>query len=109
LKVLNVYEDENITVIVFDCVQGRELFQWILKRGFISEAATPAITTQILLGVKVLHDNGMTHLDLKPENILIVESPGQVFTVKLTDYLLEGVFDEDLKIIGTRSAALHRS
>jgi serine/threonine protein kinase len=79
------------------------LFQWILKRGFISEAATPAITTHIILGLKVLHDNGMTHLDLKPENILIVESLGHVFTVKLTDYLLDGVFDEELKIIGTRS------
>jgi serine/threonine protein kinase len=101
VKVLDVYEDPNVTLLVSESVQGRDLFQWILKKGYISEAATAALATHVLLGLKVLHDNAIVHLDLKPENILIVESPGPSYTAKLTDYCLAGTIDADDELRGT--------
>jgi serine/threonine protein kinase len=101
VKVFDVFENEKVVMLVLEPVIGRDLFQWILKRGYISESATAALATHILLGLKVLHDHNIMHLDLKPENILVVESPGPLFTAKLTDYCLAATIEADQELRGT--------
>ena len=53
-------------------MQGRDLFDYIQKRGFsLSERRTQEITYQLCQGVKYLHEFGIVHRDLKLENIMM--------------------------------------
>jgi serine/threonine protein kinase len=94
VRVLDIFEDQIVIVLVLESVQARDLFQWIMKRGSISESATAAAATHVLTGLRHLHANGIVHLDLKPENVLVTESGG-VVTLKLTDYCLAPVILND--------------
>ncbi len=69
--------------IILDLAKKGELFNYILypKKGF-SESQTRYIFTEILKGVKSIHDNGIIHLDLKIENIMIDE----FYNVKISDF-----------------------
>ncbi len=73
----------NNYYIVLDLGKKGELFNYILypKKGF-SESQTRYIFTEILKGVKSIHDNGIIHLDLKIENIMIDE----FYNVKISDF-----------------------
>ena len=73
----------NNYYIILDLGKKGELFNYILypKKGF-SESQTRYIFTEILKGVKSIHDNGIIHLDLKIENIMIDE----FYNVKISDF-----------------------
>ncbi len=49
---------------------------------------TSRIFAQIILGLKYIHEKGVTQRDLKPENILLTERG----TVKILDFGLGNIF-----------------
>jgi 5'-AMP-activated protein kinase catalytic alpha subunit len=67
---------------VMDAVNGKELFDVLIKEGRFSEERCRDIFTQMLEGLRHVHNRGVYHRDLKPENILLDNSG----VVKLIDF-----------------------
>jgi len=93
LKLIEIYEDDENVYIVMELVDGSELFDRIVDKGYYSEKSTVHIIKQILFAVKYLHEKGIAHRDLKPENLLCSGS-GSHETVKIADFGLSKIFSD---------------
>jgi len=51
--------------IVFELMEGGELFDRIKSKGKLSESCAKLIFYQVVLAVHYLHKQGITHRDLK--------------------------------------------
>ncbi|XP_041979245.1 ovarian-specific serine/threonine-protein kinase Lok [Aricia agestis] len=79
------YDFPDTVYIVLELMQGGELFDRIFKHGPMPENLARFMFRQIVLAVKYLHANGITHRDLKLENVLC-ESKDEETRVKITDF-----------------------
>ena len=50
--------------------------------GFVDEAATRFYVSEVLLGLRYLHSEGVLHRDIKPSNVLL----GANGHIKLADF-----------------------
>jgi calcium/calmodulin-dependent protein kinase I len=91
LKLIEIYEDDDKVYIVMELVEGSELFDRIVDKGYYSEKSTVHIVKQILNAVKYLHQQGIAHRDLKPENLLC-SGEGANEVVKIADFGLSKIF-----------------
>ncbi|GMM53689.1 serine/threonine protein kinase [Maudiozyma humilis] len=57
--------------LVLEKIVDGELFDRIVKKTSLRQDETKAIFTQILTGLKYLHNQNIIHRDIKPENILL--------------------------------------
>lgn len=118
-----VFDSREAVYIVLELMQGGELFDRITKQGHLSEQFTRFLFRQMVLAVKYLHSQGITHRDLKvvyyfvqalfifigfslnfhtndkisnlqPENVLL-ESQEDDTLVKITDFGLSKFVGED--------------
>lgn len=93
--IVNIYdfcEEETRYIMVMEFVNGGELFDAIVNDGPYSEHDAAVLVQQILVGLKVLHDNNIVHRDLKPENLILQKSADGTTTVKISDFGLAGMF-----------------
>ena len=98
IKLIDLFENSETYFIVLDYMQGKDLFDYIQKRGFsLPEQRVQDLTYQIALGVKYLHEFGIVHRDLKLENIMMSDSSDQAVP-KIVDFGLA-------KIIGPSNTA----
>ena len=75
IKLVDLFENSDTYFIVLDYMQGKDLFDYIQKRGFsLPEQRVQDLTYQIAMGVKYLHEFGIVHRDLKLENIMMSDS-----------------------------------
>jgi len=68
--------------MLFEYIQGGELFSRLRKEGRFSNDVTLFYVTQILLALQYLHSLDIVYRDLKPENLLI-DKQGNI---KITDF-----------------------
>lgn len=85
LKLHEIYEESKKVFIVMELVEGSELFDRIVDKGYYSEKHAIKIILQILSAVTYLHDIGIAHRDLKPENLLC-SGEGENEVVKIADF-----------------------
>eukprot|EP01126_Amoeba_proteus_P042850 TRINITY_DN466_c0_g1_i4.p1 TRINITY_DN466_c0_g1~~TRINITY_DN466_c0_g1_i4.p1 ORF type:complete len:337 (+),score=57.97 TRINITY_DN466_c0_g1_i4:110-1120(+) len=96
LKLHEIYEDETSIYIVMELVNGSELFDRIIEKGYYSERNAMNVVRQILDAVAYLHSKGIAHRDLKPENLLC-SGTDENEIVKIADFGLSKIkSDEDL-------------
>ncbi|KAL7715738.1 Protein kinase [Entamoeba marina] len=84
VKLFDVFEDEQMILMVIEYMSGGELYDQIIQRGNFTEADASDIMYQILSALNYIHANGIGHRDLKPENLLCSTSKGDV--VKIADF-----------------------
>jgi calcium/calmodulin-dependent protein kinase I len=94
LKLIEIYENDDSVFIVMELVEGSELFDRIVDKGYYSEKSTVHIVKQILNAVRYLHQQGIAHRDLKPENLLC-SGEGANEVVKIADFGLSKIFGGD--------------
>ena len=70
IKVYEVYQDDMYIHIVTEYCKGGELFDRIVKQGYISENQAARYMLQMASAVQYLHARGIVHRDLQPENII---------------------------------------
>lgn len=70
--------------------------KYLYKNGPIPEPRVKNFTTQLIKGLKYLHENGIIHRDIKSENILI-DTDGKI---KLTDFGCSKKYSEELSETG---------
>jgi len=94
LRLIEIFEDVDKVYIVLELVEGSELFDRIVEKGYYSERNTINIVRQILSAVQYLHKMGIAHRDLKPENLLCSGTDTDE-VVKIADFGLSKMFSGD--------------
>jgi serine/threonine protein kinase len=70
----DVFESADDIFIVLECMKGRDMFDYMMKRNFnILEERSKAIMYKICRGINYLHSYGIVHRDLKFENIMMTD------------------------------------
>ena len=91
------FQDQRRLYMVFELVQGGELFARISARGMREESAR-FYAGELVLVLGYLHGLGITHRDIKPENILI----DQTGHIKLTDFgFAKEISERSMSFCGT--------
>lgn len=98
LKLHEIYEDESKVYIVMELVNGSELFDRIVDKGYYSEKNAANIVKQILSAVSYLHNIGIAHRDLKPENLLC-SGADETEVVKIADFGLSKIFNDEEELM----------
>lgn len=71
IECFQVIETEYNWYMVMEYVSGGELFDYVTKRGSLSEYEASSFFSQIISGIEYLHTEGIYHRDLKLENIML--------------------------------------
>ncbi|KAI8915845.1 kinase-like domain-containing protein [Gorgonomyces haynaldii] len=82
LSLYDVYETEKNLFLVLEHVEGGELFDYLVKKGRLTEQEAVGFFQQIILGVDYCHSHLICHRDLKPENLLLDRNRN----VKIADF-----------------------
>jgi len=86
-NIMRIYEllnDDKFYFIVSEYLRHGELYDFIIKRGTITESEVKTIIKQLFMAINYMHLNKIMHRDIKPENILI-DSLDDLY-IKLTDF-----------------------
>jgi serine/threonine protein kinase len=98
-----ICETDELTYIVMEYVEGRNLRSLIMSRALSTEAALDT-ACQIADALAEAHARGVLHRDIKPENILVNER-GQA---KLLDFGLARAFEQTGSLPGEATMAVTR-
>ncbi len=71
VQVYMVGEQEGIHFISQEYVQGRNLKEFITRKGPLEVPIALHILKQVAAALQVAHEKGIVHRDIKPENILL--------------------------------------
>ena len=95
IKVFQIYEDNYNYLIIMEYCEGGELFNYIVKKGKLSEIEAAFFFYQIINGVEYLFSQEIAHRDLKPENLLLNKNN----IIKIIDFGLSNFFDGEHNLI----------
>lgn len=70
-RVYRVFEGNGTAYIVLDYVEGQTLSDLLKQRGCLTEPVLIRLLTELLSGLKCVHEAGYVHRDIKPGNIMI--------------------------------------
>lgn len=90
LKLHYAFQTPFYLYMIFDFMNGGDLFYHIKKKGNLTEKEARFYGAQIILGLEYLHSKNILYRDLKPENILL-DSRGNI---KLADFGISKVLEE---------------
>jgi serine/threonine protein kinase len=89
--------------LVMDYADGKSLSQFIKANDFLEPSQAIPIFVQICDGLMYAHDKGIIHRDLKPSNI-ILQPDGDSLRVRIVDFGIAKVMEEDAKLTRTGEA-----
>jgi len=101
VRLKEVFNSEDVCIIVQELVNGGELFDRISEQGAFSEHYAAKFFRELLLVVKYLHEQGIVHRDLKPENIMLSDRSEDA-VLKLIDFGASKFAQHDKAINGMR-------
>jgi len=61
--------------IITELLRGGELFDYVVRKGSLSEAEAADIIRDVATALEYMHSMGVIHRDLKPENLLLYRDP----------------------------------
>lgn len=73
VQVYMVGEQEGIHFISQEYVQGRNLKEFITRKGPLEVPIALHVLKQVAAALQVAHEKGIVHRDIKPENILLTK------------------------------------
>lgn len=80
----------NTEIVMVIEYAGRELFDYIVTNGRMSEDGARRFFQQIICAVEYCHRHKIVHRDLKPENLLLDE----FLNVKIADFGLSNIMTD---------------
>ncbi|CDW82463.1 protein kinase domain containing protein [Stylonychia lemnae] len=93
IKLYEVYESDKYIHLVFEYLEGGELFERIKSKGLYQEKDAINVMRNLLQALDYLHQRGIVHRDLKPEN-LILASKDNDYNLKIADFGLASFMEK---------------
>jgi serine/threonine protein kinase len=92
------FQDEQNYYLVFDFIQGGEIFRLLRKENLFPNDVALFYTAEITLAFEHLHSQKIAYRDLKPENLLI----GADGHLRITDFgFAKKIEDRSYTLCGT--------
>jgi len=88
IQFYEIMESQKNLYIVMEYCEGKELFDFIVKKGKLNEVEACKFFQEIINALEYLHLNNITHRDLKPENLLLDFSK----SIKISDFGLSTLY-----------------
>lgn len=88
VQVYHLGECDGLRYMVLEYVDGRNLRDFLARKGPPDLPVTLSIIKQVALALQKAHEQGIVHRDIKPENILLTRK----VEVKVTDFGLSRFF-----------------
>ena len=86
VKLLDLFENIDYYYIVLECMEGKDMFDYLKSRSFkITEDRAKELMFQLMQAVEYLHSYGIVHRDLKLENIMMSDN-SEKSVPKLVDF-----------------------
>lgn len=99
VEYVGYFEDSSHIYVVMEFIEYGDLNNYLNIHGPMPEPLTKIAVTQVLHGLKYIHNKGISHRDLKPDNILIAsEDP---FVVKISDFGLAKMVNNEETFLKT--------
>ena len=97
IKLFDVYTTSHKIYIVMELMVGGELFDYVVKKGTLTEAEASSIIRMVTSALVYMHGQNIIHRDLKPENLLLTHKPDSMYDieVKIIDFGLSKVSGAD--------------
>ncbi len=89
---------EGIPYIVMEYLQGSDLSARIREAGRLDPGEALGLTEQILQVLTAVHASGIVHRDLKPENVFLARQSGGSVVVKVLDFGVSRLVQNDGKV-----------
>ncbi|MBI1271158.1 protein kinase [bacterium] len=104
--IVSVYNSGTTTqgapYLVMELGKGKTLDEILKERGSLTPEKTVNLFMEILSGLEYAHKNGILHRDLKPSNIIVENIDEAYPSVKILDFGIMKLLDED----GSKTAAI---
>ncbi len=88
IQLYEIMESKKNLYIVMEYCEGKELFDYIVKKKKLNEIEACKFFQEIINGLEYLHNNNITHRDLKPENLLLDYKKN----IKISDFGLSSTY-----------------
>jgi serine/threonine protein kinase len=95
--------DSEESYIIMEYVDGYRLDTLIKRSGHIELDTFIVIARQMLDAVGEAHEQGIIHRDLKPSNIMLTTRKGMPYYVKVLDFGLAKLLEDDSELTGKHS------
>ena len=105
VQIFDFGKSDNLMYLVMEYVAGRDLGWMIHHEHTLPFVRVARIAAQVCASLVEAHGIGLVHRDLKPENIMVVDSRSQPDFVKVLDFGLAKLRDQQGGEI-TRAGAL---
>lgn len=90
-------ELDGIVFIVQELIHGRSLEDLLAAEGALSVGRAVEVTTQVLQALQDAHGRGIVHRDINPSNVMMVLGPDGRETVRVLDFGIARVMQEDMQ------------
>ena len=84
VNIYEIFEDTRKFYIMYEYIEGGELFDVITHQSFFDETSAARIFKQIMNAINYLHSMNIAHRDLKPENIMMIKNDS--LDLKIIDF-----------------------
>lgn len=101
VSMIDSFQDDKHFYIIMDYCAGGDLFSQIVEEGKYSERSAIRFCRQMASALKYIHAHGVCHRDLKPENLLLTSRDLETADVKLADFGLSKVIENETGIMHT--------
>ena len=87
--------EDGLLYFAMELLRGETLEETLVREGRLPWRRVRAIALQICGGLRAAHDRGIVHRDLKPANIYRVRRGGDPDTIKILDFGIAKLLDDD--------------
>ena len=89
------FMEDGRAYIIMEFASGRTLRDVMDDRAPFDLREASKITTMISEGLDAAHRLGIIHRDLKPENVIVVDDPGGTMRIKVLDFGIAKLIDNE--------------
>lgn len=100
VRMLDAYQSDQAYFIVFELMNGGELFDMIVEKECYSEMEAARAFRPVVDAIRYCHSKGIVHRDLKPENLLYLDE-NLDSTIKVSDFGLARILDSKSQLMST--------